>query len=234
MSNLIPFDFNGKKVTVVTDDNGAPWFVAMEIASILGYSDAEAMTRRLDEDEKQNLRMVGFGPRGVTVISEAGLYASILASQKAEAKPFKRWVTHDVLPSIRRTGSYVEQSPRANERALARNDTSAAYRVMTDMVVEVREEVGKSCKSHHFSNEALMLNEIIFGVRKAVDRDSLGLNDLATLTKMEIRNARLIGRGLSYAERKDMLRQYHEQLLLTPLPKVKPPKGRRDLLGGAQ
>jgi anti-repressor protein len=106
-----PFDFEGKRVTVIADDSGSPWFVAMEVAGILGYSDAEAMTRRLDEDEKQNLRIVGFGPRGVTAISEAGLYASIVASQKAEAKPFKRWVTHEVLPAIRKTGSYSLPAP---------------------------------------------------------------------------------------------------------------------------
>lgn len=115
----------------------------------------------------------------------------------------------------------------ADNRTLARSDTSAAYRVMTDMVVEVREEVGKTCKSHHFSNEALMLNEIIFGVRKPVDRDSLDLSDLAILTKMEMRNARLIGRGLPYAERKDLLKKYHEQLLLTPPPKTKMLKEKR-------
>lgn len=129
MTSLIPFDFNGKKVSVVTDDSGAPWFVAMEVAGILGYSDAEAMTRRLDEDEKQNLRIVGFGPRGVTVVSEAGLYASILASQKEEAKRFKRWVMHDVLPSIRQTGSYVAPSAKAQSALEPAKEFKALFSV---------------------------------------------------------------------------------------------------------
>lgn len=106
MSNLIPFQFESHSVQVITDDQGEPWFIAKEISAVLGYSDAEAMTRRLDDDEKQNLQIVGFGPRGVTVINESGLYSSILGSTKEEAKPFKRWVTHDVLPAIRKTGSY--------------------------------------------------------------------------------------------------------------------------------
>ena len=87
---------------------GEPWFVARDVASALDYSDAEAMTRRLDDDEKQNLQIVGFGPRGVTLINESGLYSVILASQKPEARAFKRWVTTTVLPSIRQHGAYAK------------------------------------------------------------------------------------------------------------------------------
>ncbi|MEX5462501.1 Bro-N domain-containing protein, partial [Pseudomonas aeruginosa] len=104
--NLIPYDFNSKQVQVLVDENGEPWFIAMEIAEILGYSDAYEMTKRLDDDEKQNRQIAGFGPRGASTINESGLYSAIISSNKPEAKPFKRWVTHDVLPSIRRTGSY--------------------------------------------------------------------------------------------------------------------------------
>lgn len=106
MSNIIPFQFESQAISVITDDNGEPWFIAKEVAEVLGYSDAEAMTRKLDDDEKQNRQIVGFGPRGITLINEAGLYSCILTSQKEQARPFKRWVTHEVLPSIRKTGSY--------------------------------------------------------------------------------------------------------------------------------
>lgn len=110
MSNIIPFDFEGSSIRLV-DLEGSPWFVAMEVAAVLDYSDAEAMTRKLDDDEKQNLQIVGFGPRGVTVISESGLYSAILSSRKPEAAKFKKWVTAEVLPSIRKTGSYT--APKA-------------------------------------------------------------------------------------------------------------------------
>lgn len=116
MSNLIAFHFEGHAVRVV-EIGGEPWFVAKEVADVLGYSDAEAMTRKLDEDERQNLQIVGFGNRGVTAINEAGLYSCILTSQKPEAKPFKRWVTHDVLPTIRKTGSYSMPGKRPVETA---------------------------------------------------------------------------------------------------------------------
>lgn len=111
MTQLVPYTFDGHQMTVVTADDGEPWFVAKEIAEILDYTDTEAMTRRLDDDEKQNRQIVGFGPRGVTLINESGLYSAILGSQKAEAKPFKKWVTAEVLPSIRKTGSY--SAPKA-------------------------------------------------------------------------------------------------------------------------
>lgn len=118
MSNITPFVFESHNVTVITDDDGSLHFVAMEAAEILGYSDAEAMTRRLDDDEKQNRRIVGFGNRGVTVISESGLYDAILGSSKPEAKPFQKWVRSEVLPSIRKTGSYnaPKVAPRVSER----------------------------------------------------------------------------------------------------------------------
>ena len=87
--------------------NDEPYFVAMDIAKALDYSDAEAMTRRLEDDEVQNLQIVGFGNRGVNVINESGLYNAILGSKKPEAKQFKKWVTSEVLPTIRKHGVYA-------------------------------------------------------------------------------------------------------------------------------
>jgi len=118
MNNIIPFDFEGSSIRLV-DLEGSPWFIAMEVASILDYSDAFEMTKRLDEDEKQNLQIAGFGPRGVTVISESGLYSAILSSRKPEATRFKKWVTAEVLPSIRKTGSYTAQKAAPSPVRLA-------------------------------------------------------------------------------------------------------------------
>nr|WP_279087929.1 BRO family protein [Comamonas thiooxydans] len=112
MSNITPFVFEGHSVTVISDDDGSLNFIAMEIAEVLDYSDTEALTRRLDDDEKQNRQIVGFGNRGVTIISESGLYSAILGSTKPQAKPFQKWVRSEVLPSIRKTGSY-SMAPRS-------------------------------------------------------------------------------------------------------------------------
>ena len=112
MSNITPFVFEGHDVTVISDDDGSLHFIAMEIAKVLDYSDAYEMTKRIDEDEKQNRQIAGFGNRGVTIISESGLYDAILGSAKPEAKPFQKWVRSEVLPSIRKTGTY-SMAPRS-------------------------------------------------------------------------------------------------------------------------
>lgn len=77
-----------------------PYFVAMDIARALEYQDTEAMTRRLDSDEIQNLQIVGFGNRGVSVINESGLYNAILGSKKPQAKAFKKWITSEVSQAL--------------------------------------------------------------------------------------------------------------------------------------
>lgn len=113
-TDLTTFAFDGADVRVVTDEAGAPWFVAKDVSDILGYRIAPDMTRRLDEDEKgtRSVRTPG-GTQEMTVISEAGLYAAILGSKVAGARTFKRWVTHEVLPTIRRRGGYI--NPNATE-----------------------------------------------------------------------------------------------------------------------
>lgn len=103
--------------TVVVD--GEAWFVAADVARILGYSATEAMTRSMDADEKglQNLHTPG-GDQRVTVISEPGLYEAILRSRIPSAQEFKRWVKHEVLPQIRRTGQYGSALPSTFAEAL--------------------------------------------------------------------------------------------------------------------
>lgn len=88
-----------------------PWWVASDVCNILDYRDAYTGTRRLDEDEKDtHLVCTPGGNQNMTIVNEYGLYNLILGSKKKEAKEFKRWITHEVIPSIRKTGSYsVEQ-----------------------------------------------------------------------------------------------------------------------------
>lgn len=113
-SNITPFNYNGHNLSTITDEHGEIWFIAKEVAEILEYSDAGKMCERLEDDEKQNRQIRGFGNRGVITINESGLYSAILGSTKPEAKPFKKWVTSEVLPSIRKTGSYT--APAATNR----------------------------------------------------------------------------------------------------------------------
>jgi prophage antirepressor-like protein len=111
-SALQVFAFDSAAVRVINDENGEPWFVASDIAAILGYRDAPNMVRMLDSDEAATHIVSSRSEDGVvqdrevTIISESGLYAAILKSRRPEAKRFRKWVTAEVLPSIRKTGGY--------------------------------------------------------------------------------------------------------------------------------
>ncbi|WP_421557797.1 Bro-N domain-containing protein [Pseudomonas canadensis] len=107
-SNVIPFSFGKQQVrTLLIDDQ--PWFVANDVSAALQYSEASAMTRHLDDDEKglSIVQTLG-GDQEMLVINESGLYSAILRSRKAEAKRFKKWVTAEVLPAIRKQGRYED------------------------------------------------------------------------------------------------------------------------------
>lgn len=109
VSNVIPFKFEAREVrTLLIDDQ--PWFVASDLANALEYGVASAMTRHLDEDEKgvSIVHTLG-GEQEMLIINESGLYSAILRSRKASAKRFKKWVTAEVLPAIRKHGRYEDR-----------------------------------------------------------------------------------------------------------------------------
>lgn len=106
MSAVQPFDFDGHQIRARVEGDEAV-FVAADVASILGYSDTAAMTRYLDVDEKGlSIWQTPGGSQRMSHVTEAGLYAAVMRSTSPQAKPFRRWVTHEVLPAIRRTGTY--------------------------------------------------------------------------------------------------------------------------------
>lgn len=108
-------------VRAIRDENGEPMFVAKDVAVILGYRDAANMTRRLEEDEKgtRSVSTPG-GEQQMAVITEPGLYSAILGSRVPEARAFKRWVTHEVLPALRRDGGYMVARDETPEQTMAR------------------------------------------------------------------------------------------------------------------
>ena len=109
MNNLQIFknDSFGEVRTLII--NNEPWFVGKDVASILGYADTnKAITMHVDEEDKLNDKTASsLGQRGGWLINESGLYSLILSSKLPKAKEFKRWVTSEVLPSIRKNGGYI-------------------------------------------------------------------------------------------------------------------------------
>ena len=111
-SNVIPFDFHSVKVRTVQIDQ-AVWFAATDVAKALNYPVAKDLTRILDEDEKRGHIMPTLtGNKELTIINESGLYHALFKSRKPIAIEFRKWVTSEVLPAIRKTGKYEpEQKP---------------------------------------------------------------------------------------------------------------------------
>lgn len=90
------------------EKNGEPWFVAADVCKVLDLSNPTIAASRLDEDERAKFNL---GRQGeTTIVSEAGLYTLVLGSRKPEAKAFKRWITHEVIPTIRRHGAYATET----------------------------------------------------------------------------------------------------------------------------
>lgn len=136
MNDLLTFDYQESAVRVVTIDD-APWFIAADVATILGYKHAPSMVRLLDEDEAavHNLHSSGQS-RKMTIISESGLYNAIFNSRREEAKAFRRWVTGTVLPELRRTGRYALAAPSHAAIDITSADARhalAAVRLMRDL-----------------------------------------------------------------------------------------------------
>ena len=103
-NSLQVYEYEGSAVRTVEKD-GEPWFVAADVCDVLELSNATVVAGRLDEDERSKFNL---GRQGeVLIVNEAGLYTLILGSRKPEAKKFKRWVTHEVIPSIRKHGVYA-------------------------------------------------------------------------------------------------------------------------------
>ena len=112
MNNLQIFDSPDFGQIRTIQQNGEPWFVGKDVADILGYQNGSRdVNRHVDEDDRQKYRFGSFeSNRGLTIINESGLYSLILSSKMPKAKEFKRWVTSEVIPAIRKTGGYIAGS----------------------------------------------------------------------------------------------------------------------------
>ena len=110
MNDLQIFTYEGSALRTIEREGGL-WWVLKDVCDVLGISNVGNVAARLDDDEKGIHQMDTLsGKQNMSIINEPGLYSVILRSDKPQAKDFKRWVTHEVLPSIRRTGSYAMAS----------------------------------------------------------------------------------------------------------------------------
>jgi anti-repressor protein len=102
---VTPFDFLGQQVRVLADEHGEPWFVARDVCMVLDLPNVSQAVGRLADDERSTITSNEGGPDRL-IVSEPGLYRLIFTSRQKQAEDFRRWISHDVLPAIRKTGSY--------------------------------------------------------------------------------------------------------------------------------
>ena len=155
----------------VIEQNGEPWFMAADVCRALELD--PTATRRLDDDEKNTLRLTQgtSGNPNATMISEACLYTLVLGSRKPEAKQFKRWVTHDVLPTIRKHGAYM--TPEKVGEILLNPDT------IIQLATELKEERERTAALNAKIKADKPYTE--FGAAIAANSDAILVRDFAKL-----------------------------------------------------
>ena len=144
MTNLQVFnnpEFGDIRTTII---EGEPWFVGKDVAEALGYErTADAIKAHVEEEDREMLK-VGQSPtlnvpnRGETIINESGLYSLIISSKMPSARKFRRWITSEVLPSIRKQGGYIaEQEEMSSEELMARA-LEVARKVLADRETRIK------------------------------------------------------------------------------------------------
>lgn len=141
-SEIQSYNFNGASLRTLTDEAGEPWFVAKDACDILGI-DTNHLRGALDDDEITNLRNseVWNQPgRTPLIISEPGLYKLIMRSRKPEAKEFQRWMTHEVLPQIRKTGGYIPTTDADDDMTILAKAVMIGQRTMEAQKQRIAEQ----------------------------------------------------------------------------------------------
>lgn len=177
MNDLQIFNYNGKEIRTV-EKNGDLWWVLKDVCEVLELSNPTMIAGRLDEDEKDIFKTksdlaLDIPNRGVSIINESGLYNVILRSDKPEAKKFKRWVTHEVLPSIRKHGAYM------NEQTLEQALTSPDFLIR--LAQELKSE--KEARQRLEKQAAEDAPKVLFAKMVETAETSILIGDLAKFLK---------------------------------------------------
>jgi len=141
MNDIVPFQFDTHDVRII-DQQGQPWFIAADVCEVLGITKHRDAVARLEDDETATVIVDTLGGRqSVCAISESGLYALIIRSRKPAAARFRKWITAEVLPSIRKTGSYGAPAPALDLRDPATLQNLLAD--LTGLTLDASERIAK-------------------------------------------------------------------------------------------
>lgn len=190
MSDLQIFNYQSNEVRTI-QENGEPWFVLKDVCQVLGIGNSRMAADRLDPDEKgvSQIDTPG-GKQEMTCINESGLYNVILRSDKPEAKPFRKWVTSEVLPTIRRHGMYA--TPDTVEKMLSDPDT--AIKLLTTLKEERAARLALEAQAQADKPKVLFADAV------ATSKTSILIGELAKLISQ---NGISIGQNRLFAWMRD-------------------------------
>lgn len=182
MNAMELFRYEGREVRVVQGEGGEPLFVATDVCGVLGISNPSMAVKRLDPDDLSQIEVIDSMGRSQSayVVTEAGLYDLILRSDKPEARAFKGWIIHEVLPSIRRHGGYL--TPQKVEEALLNPDF--IIRLATDLKAEREQRLALAAKVEEDAGK------VLFAEAVQTSRTSILVGDLAKILRQ---NGVLVG-----------------------------------------
>lgn len=173
MNNLV-YSFRDSKVRVVMEGN-EPLFVASDVCEILEIKSASDALRRLDDDEKGTVSIdTPGGKQNSLVVNEYGLYGLVLGSRNLEAKEFKRWVTHEVLPSIRKTGSFKQDLSANQLTSMLAIELNKEVEVMKKDIFDIKETLDKRM-TIDYAQQSVLLN---IKLKRAEELHAGNFNDL--------------------------------------------------------
>jgi prophage antirepressor-like protein len=234
MNNMQIFKYENNDVRTV-EMNGEPWFVLKDVCGVLGLSNHKVTAQRLDRDEvSQTYLTDSIGRKQeTTVINESGLYSVILRSDKPEAKPFRKWVTSEVLPSIRKNGGYIAGQEQMTPEELMAKALLVANKTLAERDARISELTVQNTimlpKAEYF--DELVNRNTLTNFRETAKE--LGISEKAFIRflldkKYIFRNQR--GKLMPYADRSDGLFEvkecYNEKTNWSGIQTLVTPKGR--------
>lgn len=208
MNELQIFTYNGSEVRTVQKD-GEPWWVLKDVCEVLEIKNTTDVAKRLDVDEVTRFNLGGLSGE-TNIINESGLYNVILRSDKPEAKPFRKWVTSEVLPAIRKYGAYM--TPETLEAAILNPD------MMIRLCTALKDEQDKN-KALQAANSSLSVDNQIMKPKaeyfdELVDRNLLtGFRETAKQLQIKEKEfiAFLLGKKYVYRDKRGKLQPYADK-----------------------
>lgn len=176
------FNFNSSEIRVVKDEGGEPWFIAKDVCDVLGLSNITEALRNLDGDElTSEILKSGNQGREMKLVSESGLYALVIRSNKPNAKKFRKWITSEVLPSIRKSGGYIAaKADETPEMIMAR-----AIKLADETINRQKLQLEEKDKKIAEASKQIEMDKpkVVFAESIAVAKTSILVGEMAKLIK---------------------------------------------------